>query len=337
MATIQKNLEMVNFVCKFGDADLLDLFAEVVYPAFFNEDNKRKYRGSDYYFKNVELLDLGEDPLGSKKLLAITGRFIKNTELSREQFENEQGELVRDALGMPSAPSAIFVLMLNSHRLLYVAETKYAPNLNTFKSTVTSFLNKEKNKFYKTLDKEQQAIFKLNFDSPEITITPLSTEKSVFEHLEQFEKIRKVKVTLNDRNSEFNASKMFDDLHKAGTKMNSVTSVEFKNLKEGLDKTETPKEIAAALKQDNQIVKVEGITKEGENLTLSNEDFKLAKKINLVQENLNKTVSNMVSAFKNLVKSGDITVKKTDLKTQEILDNIDPKDIASIKNNEEVS
>lgn len=47
MATIQKNLEMVNFVCKFGDADLLDLFAEVVYPAFFNEDNKRKYRGSD--------------------------------------------------------------------------------------------------------------------------------------------------------------------------------------------------------------------------------------------------------------------------------------------------
>lgn len=35
MATIQKNLEMVNFVCKFGDADLLDLFDEVVYPAFF--------------------------------------------------------------------------------------------------------------------------------------------------------------------------------------------------------------------------------------------------------------------------------------------------------------
>lgn len=118
--------------------------------------------------------------------------------------------------------------------------------------------------------------------------------------------------------------------------MNSVTSVEFKNLKEGLDKAETPKEIAAALKQDNQIVKVEGITKEGENLTLSNEDFKLAKKINLVQENIKKTVLNMVSAFKNLVKSGDITVKDTDLKTQQILDNIDQKNIKLIKNSEEV-
>jgi len=337
MATIQKNLEMVNFVCKFGDADLLDLFNEVVYPAFFNSDNKRKYRGSEYYFKNVELIDLGEDPLGTKQLLAISGRFIKNTELSREQFEDDQGELVRDSLGMPSAPSAIFVLMLNSHRLLYVAETKFAPNLNTFKATVESFLKLEKNKFYKSLDRDQKADFKLNFGSPEITITPLSTEKSVFEHLEQFEKIRKVKVTLNDRNSEFNASKMFDDLHKATTKMNSITSVEFKNLKDGLDKKETPKEIAAALKQDNQVVKVEGITKQGENLTLSNEDFKLNKKINLVQENIKKTVCNMVIAFKNLVKSGDVTVKTTDSKTQNILDQIDSKSIIIMENKEETS
>lgn len=85
------------------------------------------------------MLDLGKDPLGTKNLIAIAGRFIKNTELSREQYENDKGELIRDTQGMPSAPSAIFVLMLNSHRLLYVAETKFAPNLNTFKATVDSF------------------------------------------------------------------------------------------------------------------------------------------------------------------------------------------------------
>ncbi|ADI91857.1 hypothetical protein [Acinetobacter oleivorans] len=335
MATIQKNLEMVNFVCKFGDADLLDLFDEVVYPAFFNLNNKRKFRGSEYYFKNVELLDLGKDPLGTKNLIAIAGRFIKNTELSREQYENDKGELIRDTQGMPSAPSAIFVLMLNSHRLLYVAETKFAPNLNTFKATVDSFFRSEKNKYNKKLDRDEQAKFKVRFGSPEITITPLSTEKNVFDHLRQFEKIKKVKVTLNDRNSEFNASKMFDDIHLATKKMNSTTSVEFKNLKEGLDKEETPKEIAAALKQDNQVVKVEGITQDGENLTLSNEDFKLQKKINLVQENVKKTVSNMVAAFKNVVKSGDVTVKKTDTKTQTILDKIEPKSITIVKNEEE--
>ena len=337
MAIIQKNLEMVNFVCKFGDADLLELFDEIVYPAFFNQDNKRKYKGSEYYFKNVELINLGDDPLGSKNLIAITGRFIKNTELSREQYENDQGILIRDAQGMPSAPSAIFVLMLNSHRLLYVAETRFAPNLNTFKATVESFFKLEKKNYSKKLDKDELAKFNLNFGSPDITITPLSTEKSVFYHLKQFEKIRKVKVTLNDRNSEFNASKMFDDLHKATTKMNSTTSVEFKNLKDGLDKEETPKEISAALKQDNQVVKVEGVTKEGETLTLSNEDFKLHKKINLVQENVKKTLLNMISAFKLLIQSGDITVKETDTKTQNILDKIDPKSITIIKNEEESS
>ena len=337
MATIHKNLEMVNFVCKFGNFDLLDLFNEVVYPAFFDESHKRNYRGSHYYFRNVELLDLGEDPLGDKRLLAITGRFIKNTELSREQFENEDGELVRDMQGMPTAPSAIFVLMLNSHRLLYVAETKFAPNLNTFKATVISFLKSEQSKFLKTLDKEAKATFKVNYESPEITITPLSTEKSVFDHLKQYEKIKRVKITLNDRNSEFDASKMFDALHKASNQMNSTTSVEFKNFKDGLDKQETPKEIAAALKQDNQVVRVEGITTDGETLILSNDDFKLHKKINLVQDNVKKTISNMVSAFKNLVKSGDITVKKTDVKTQNILDGIDEKSISTIKNTEESS
>ena len=74
---------------------------------------------------------------------------------------------------------------------------------------------------------------------------------------------------------------------------------------------------------------VQGVTVDGENLTLKNDDFKLIKKINLVQGNIKKTASNMVSAFRSLVKSGDITVKKTDKKTQKVLDSIDPETIRS--------
>lgn len=329
MATIQKNLEMVNFVCKFGNYDLLDLFYEVVSPAFFNESNKRTYRGSTYYFRNVELVDFGKDPLGDSNLIAITGQFIKNTTVSREQFENDEGEIVRDPQGMPSAPSALFVLMLNSHRLLYVAETKDAPSINNFKSTIISFLRSELNKYSSHLEKEEKEKFTVNYGYPTITITPLSTEKDIVEHLEQYQKIKKVKITLNDRNSEFDAGKFFDKLHHISKEMNSNTSLEFKNLKDGLDKKETPKEVAEALRQDNQTVMVQGVTVDGENLTLKNDDFKLIKKINLVQGNIKKTASNMVSAFRSLVKSGDITVKKTDKKTQKVLDSIDPETIRS--------
>src|SRR5690606_4845874 len=163
-----------------------------------------------------------------------------------------------------------------------------------------------------------------NYSYPTITITPLSTEKNIFEHLEQYAKIKKVKITLNDRNSEFDASKMFNTLHRVSKEMNSTTSLEFKNLKDGLDKVETPKEVAEALKQDNQTVMVEGVTVDGEELTLKNDDFKLIKKVNLVQGNIIKTISNMVSAFKGLLKSGDITVKDTEKKTQKVLDSIGP-------------
>lgn len=335
MATIQKNLEMVNFVCKFGNFDLLDLFYEVVSPAFFDETNKRAYRGNHYYFRSVELVDFGKDPLGKGNLIAITGQFIKNTTVFREQFENEDGEIIRDPQGMPSAPSALFVLMLNSHRLLYIPETKDAPSINNFKSTIISFLRSEINKYSSSLATKESAKFQANYGYPIITITPLSTEKNIFEHLEQYAKIKKVKITLNDRNSEFDASKMFNTLHRVSKEMNSTTSLEFKNLKEGLDKVETPKEVAEALKQDNQTVMVQGVTVDGEQLTLKNDDFKLIKKINLVQDNIPKTISNMVSAFKSLLKSGDITVKDTDKKTQKVLDSIDP-DSLRINTKEEI-
>jgi len=327
MATIQKNLDMVNFVCKFGDFDLLDLFYEVVTPAFFNETHKRTFRGSDYYFRNVELVDFGKDPLGDGNLLAITGKFIKNTIISREQFENDKGEIVIDPKGLASAPSSLFVLMLNSHRLLFVHETKDAPNIHNLKSTIISFLRSELNKYSSSLEEEEKAKFTAKYAYPTITIMPLSTEKDIIEHLEQFEKIKKVKITLNDRNSEFDASKMFNTLHHVSKEMNASASLEFKNFKEGLDKVETPKEVAEALRQDNQTVMVQGVTHDGENLTLKNDDFKLIKKINLVQGNIMKSISNMVSAFKSLVKSGDITVKDTDEKTQTVLDSIDPESV----------
>ena len=35
MATLEKNLEIANLVCKFGDHNLLDLYKEVVEPSFF--------------------------------------------------------------------------------------------------------------------------------------------------------------------------------------------------------------------------------------------------------------------------------------------------------------
>ena len=72
---------------------------------------------------------------------------------------------------------------------------------------------------------------------------------------------------------------MFNTLHHVSKEMNASASLEFKNFKEGLDKVETPKEVAEALRQDNQTVMVQGVTHDGENLTLKNDDFKLIKRL----------------------------------------------------------
>ena len=88
--------------------------------------------------------------------MAITGKFIKNTIISREQFENDKGEIVIDPKGLASAPSSLFVLMLNSHRLLFVHETKDAPNIHNLKSTIISFLRSELNKYSSSLEEEEK-------------------------------------------------------------------------------------------------------------------------------------------------------------------------------------
>ena len=44
----------------------------------------------------------------------------------------------------------------------------------------------ELNKYSSSLEKEEKAKFNANYAYPTITITPLSTEKDIVEHLEQF-------------------------------------------------------------------------------------------------------------------------------------------------------
>jgi hypothetical protein len=95
MATLEKNLEIANLVCKFGDHNLLDLYKEVVEPSFFKNKN-RKAGKSNFYFDEVSLVNLGEDILGKKDTLALVGRFVKQTKLEREQYRDSTGKLVKD-------------------------------------------------------------------------------------------------------------------------------------------------------------------------------------------------------------------------------------------------
>lgn len=140
MADKKFPVHYANFVCHFGDAELLDYLDEIVVPAF-TSGGVRTFKDGKYLLNSVEVLNLGTAKTHPE--LAICGRFIKDMVVRSEQhYDARTDTVVPDNKKMETAPSALFVLLLASHKLIYLSETAHAPGLDSFRSTVASFLGK---------------------------------------------------------------------------------------------------------------------------------------------------------------------------------------------------
>jgi hypothetical protein len=162
-------LEFANFILKFGqEGVLLDYVEEIVIPAFMQK-GERSYGRTKHFFHHVEILNLGE----SEELVpCIVGRYIKNTVVSREQVYDEEGqELIKDNESLNTSPSAIFILILNNHRLIYFSETSYSPSLRSFQLTVAKLLRE---KYHTFIDQTYQERITSN--------TPITKKQLYIEH-----------------------------------------------------------------------------------------------------------------------------------------------------------
>ena len=138
----QHDLSFANFILRFGINEvLLDYVEEIVLPAFLNEDHIRRRGETELRFYNTQLRQLGTHE--GVPVLGISGHFVKDTKLRRQQIFREGEGLVPLPAEIESAPSSFFVLILNNHRLLYFAETAGAPPLSSFGATVEHFLRAE--------------------------------------------------------------------------------------------------------------------------------------------------------------------------------------------------
>ena len=140
MADRKFPIHYANFVCHFGGAELLDYVDEIVVPAFTG-GGVRTFKDGTYRLHSVKVLDLGTVKAHSE--LAICGRFIKDMVVRSEQhYDARTDTVVPDKKMMETAPSALFALLLASHKLIYLSETAHAPGMESFRSTITSLLGK---------------------------------------------------------------------------------------------------------------------------------------------------------------------------------------------------
>lgn len=326
MARISSKMEMGNLTCRFGEKlVLLDLFDEIIHPAFFG-NLTRSYDETKYFFEKVKLFKSEEGDL------VIAGRLIKDTIIEREQIYVKGVGLVDSVQKLESAPSSVFALILKNHRLVYLRENRGAPSMETFRSTLLNFIRNKHRTFLEEKYREEKAKnSKANwtqvlekFPLPTLELIPLTSDNDIEGFLAKYSLIKTVEFRFSDRNDETDNNDFFEDAQMRKDRIGSkLTTIKHANNK-GLNKDMVTVEVKEGLSQGNQAIKVTGIDQNGDSLNGNNESFQVkipfetsAKKPQTIAKKLVKKMSELAA---QRIISLPIIEDSTKRKIQRIID-----------------
>lgn len=292
------SLNVANFTCRFGDKKvLLDLFPEVIYPAFF-ESPPREYSKNIFHLFDLMLLNIEEgEPV-------IAGKFVRDTDLTRTHVLRED-RLIPNPDMMESATAARFILILSSHTLLYVPETPHAPPLGMFRSTIQFHLKKAWAKYIKSelkrLKKEnpkanrRELLLTLSEETPppELNLIELPSNITIERFLDKFKQIDQVEYRINNTNHSNDFEPLINDLReqKEKTGSSSIILIEQKPTNKDI----LSQQLNAVTSAGHVSAKVKGKGQNGEKISGTNEEFRLSVPIGEISENMTTFIRARVS------------------------------------------
>lgn len=310
-------LTLANFVCRFGDKQvLLDQFDEVIVPAFFNSP-PRTYGKTTYHLFDLQLTNLNED---REEEPAIIGRFVQDSEITRSHTLASD-TLVANPASMESATSARFALILSSHTLIYIAETSYAPSLSKFRATMMMhILNAWKSRTdqmareikasmsggQKISMKDARASARQELPLPTLEILELPSSARIKDFLSQFDTIAAVKYRLIDPNHTSDFSQLIQQLRKAKEETGSA-NLELVE-KKPTDKEALARQLEDATADGNVEADITGKTKDGGRLSGSNEQFSYSYELVDLPQNLGRGARNAYTHLRELIRTGVVRI-----------------------------
>lgn len=310
----QKNATFANFICRFGENKvLLDYLEEIVIPAFTKDTYVRSYgKKTHYHFYEVGLVNLSNDK--NNPVLALAGRFIKNTELTRHQIFDTKEGLIKSERHMRSAPSVFFVLILNNHRLIYFPEMPNAPDLKAFKATAEQFLRFRHKEYIdqlydRSLGEGEKVTKKALYEkhpNPTLEVIALTGADDVAQFIERFELLRRIDFRLVLPNDDIDAGEILDQVRELGQGLNADrTNVTTAN-SEGLDIGASIEAVTEATKTGNQDVRLSGKDRNGNALSGNNEKFQISAPIDEIPPTRSGLIDRLYRIYCELSDSGAI-------------------------------
>jgi hypothetical protein len=303
-----QHLEVWNFVCRFGEQVLLDRYTELVEPAFLG-NHARKWGDTNFLLNRVQYLNAGTE---AKPSPALAGRFVKDTVLHQEQ-KLVGGTLVPADGELPSAPSSLFVLILASHRLLFVREHRGSPDAKQFAATIDKFIRIERNKLVDKLhsdsrateERRSKADLLREIPPPEVTATPILLHSDIEAFVKRFARIRKIAIEIAPTNDEPDNEEFFKALRENGNAINAKKSrVEYvATPNESLDPKAAILQVKAA--QNGQATfSIAGEDRAGNVLTGDNDELRMRVPLHSAHTEVPNKASDAVAVFRGLADVG---------------------------------
>lgn len=312
----QNDLAFANFILRFGVTEvLLDYAEEIVIPAFMDEGHFRTYGETTFRFYDVKFTEIGEED--GTPILALSGHFVKDMVLRRQQIFRRERGLIEDEAAMESAPSSFFILILNNHRLLYFAETSAAPPLEAFATTAQHFLRLEYRKYIshrheyinvtrRGVDRISLQQLRRDLPPPVLAVVPVAGQDTIEEILGRFGIIKQIRFKLIEPNHEIDASATVAAVEEtfrplAPSRLEVVAAAPA-----GLNKDEAARTITEASEGHNTEIIVDGEDHAGLKMKAENEEFALSVPIQNPPENDAALRSRLVQAYDALVAAGKV-------------------------------
>lgn len=297
-------LEVANFVCRFGDKLVLnDLLSEIVIPPFFAE-TKRLSRGTEFFFID-QTFQYFDD--GDVESLALCCRLVKNTTLKRHQVYTLAKGIVPDERSMDSAPSSLAVLLLYSHRLLFVKEVPNAPTIQQFGTTFKYRMRDAVLEYHSSLfDQRIRAGKKITkkdiaeqFPIPDVSVTPITSKEALKTFINRFETLTTLKIELAPTNNELDNEEFFEDAREVKAQVGSSKTTLTHHRSKGLDKNGCLEHVQAA-KQGNLRVEMRGKDHNGDDLKGDNEDFSVKASLGTSELGFEEGIATAYSRYSDL-------------------------------------
>jgi hypothetical protein len=198
----KRDLQFGNFVCKMGpSSNMLDMGD---WPILIFQKGTERIRGRGekrvrWLFHDVQLVDLGDDVYG------VAFEFVKDwTFRSDQHLDPLTGEMVTRPSTYPTSPSALCLLVLNTHWLVYYPKTAYPPSMQELAATCEYLLRRVRDDAIAAEARKQphgerrrrREDLEKKWPPPTVDIVPLATADELDAVIAKFKKIKSFTVRI---------------------------------------------------------------------------------------------------------------------------------------------